>query len=129
MTLVCALYSAVVWTVCQLFPGALIRVFNSDAGLQAAGIPALRTYFATFFMMCFQMAGQFSFVALNKPKHATFFSLLRKAFIVVPLTLILPRWFGVMGVFLAEPVSDAVGSSACYATFMLTVWRRELKQG
>ena len=129
MTLVCAAYSLVVWAVCQLWPGALIAVFNSEDSLREAGIPALRMYFATFFMMCLQMAGQFSFVALNKPRHATFFSLLRKAFIVVPLTLILPHWFGVMGVFLAEPVSDAVGSAACYTTFMLTVYRKELRSG
>lgn len=127
MTLVCSVYSVLVWAVCQICPGFLIRVFNTDPDLLTAGIPALRMYFATFFAMALQMAGQFSFVALNKPGKATFFSLLRKAFIVVPLTLILPRYFGVMGVFLAEPISDFVGSVACYTTFMLTVWRKELK--
>ena len=43
-------------------------------------------------------------------------------FIVFPLTLLLPRWFDVDGVFLAEPVSNLIGGVACFATMMLTVW-------
>jgi len=47
-------------------------------------------------------------------KHAIFCSLLRKAFIVVPLTLLLPMaGFGVNGVFLAEPISNAIGGIFC----------------
>ena len=42
-----------------------------------------------------------------------FFSLLRKVFIVVPLTLLLPKvGFGVMGVFMAEPISNVIGGLA-----------------
>ena len=44
---------------------------------------------------------------------------------MVPLTLLLPRLgFGVKGVFLAEPVSNAVGGTACYLTMRLTQLRR-----
>ena len=92
------------------------------------GVPSIRLYFAAFFAMWMQMTGQYSFVALGKAKQATFFSLLRKAVIVVPLTFILPPLVGVNGVFYAEIVSDLVGSAACFITFMLTVWRKELSQ-
>ena len=52
-----------------------------------------------------------------------FFSLLRKAFIVVPLTLLLPYcWnLGVSGVFAAEPVSNCIGGLACYFTMRYVV--------
>ncbi len=123
---VCMGYAFLAWAVIELFPGVLIRIFNQDAGLLEVGIPSMRLYFATFFAMWMQMAGQYSFVALGKARQATFFSLLRKAFIVVPLSLILPQFIGVNGVFWAEIVSDLVGSAACFTTFMLTVWRREL---
>ena len=63
--------------------------------------------------------------ALGKARHATFFSLLRKVIIVVPLTLILPAvGFGVKGVFLAEPLSNITGGVACYITMRMTVYRK-----
>lgn len=86
-------------------------------------MPALQIYFFGFFMMAFQFSGQSVFKSLNKAKLAIFFSLLRKAIIVVPLTLLLPHvaGLGVKGVFLAEPVSNFVGGLACYITMRLTV--------
>lgn len=42
-------------------------------------------------------------------EHADFITLLRKALIVVPLTLLLELCFGVQGMFLAEPISNAIG--------------------
>ncbi|MBR4880005.1 MAG: MATE family efflux transporter, partial [Clostridia bacterium] len=69
--------------------------------------------------------GQSAFQAMGDAKHAIFFSLLRKAFIVVPLTLILPRvGFGVMGVFLAEPISNVIGGIACYTTMRMTAYKK-----
>ena len=75
--------------------------------------------------MSFQFAGQSTFVSLGKSKHAVFFSLFRKVIIVVPLTVWLPRlWnLGVDGVYLAEPISNAVGGLACFITMMCVVWR------
>ena len=117
-------YSAVVWALVLLFPKALILLFNDEAELIAAGIPAFRIYFATFFFMSFQFVGQSVFVALGRSKSAVFFSLLRKAFIVAPLTLLLPALgLGVDGVFLAEPISNVIGGLACILAMYLTVYR------
>ncbi|MDO4548575.1 MAG: MATE family efflux transporter [Clostridia bacterium] len=121
---ICASYASFITVLTLAFPSFCISLFNSDPELIRAGIPAVRTYFCLFFMLSLQMTGQYSFVALGRSKEAMFFSLLRKAFIVAPLAVLLPRFMGVMGVFAAEPVSDLVGSSACFITFMLTQWRR-----
>ena len=118
-------YSVVVWAVVMLLPEPLIRIFNNEADLIAAGIPAFRIYFATFFFMSFQFIGKSVFVGLGRSKNAIFFSLLRKAFIVAPLTLILPAvGFGADGVFLAEPISNVLGGLACILTMYFTVYRR-----
>ena len=110
-----------------MFPEALLRLFTSDETLVRLGIQAMHIYFFGFIFMPLQFAGQTTFTALGKAKQAVFFSLLRKAFIVFPLTLLLPRWFNVNGVFLAEPISNFIGGVACFATMMATVWVR-LKQ-
>ena len=76
--------------------------------------------------MALQMAGQTVFTALGRAKAAVFFSLLRKAILVIPLAILLPRLanLGTDGVLLSEPVSDIVGGLACYLTMRLTVYRR-----
>ena len=117
-------YSVAVWLLVLLFPEALIRIFNDEADLIAAGIPAFRLYFAAFFCMSFQFVGQSVFVALGRSRNAIFFSLLRKAFIVAPLTLLLPAaGLGADGVFLAEPISNVVGGLACILTMYFVVYR------
>lgn len=65
--------------------------------------------------MALQFTGQSVFVALGKAK-SHFFSLLRKAIIVVPLTILLPyvKGLGTDGVFWAEPISNLVGGCACF---------------
>ena len=111
-----------IWVVTN--PEFLISLFSSDAALREVGVHSMQLYFFGFFFMSMQFAGQSTFVALGKSRHAVFFSLLRKAFIVFPLTLLLPRigGLGVDGVFLAEPVSNLIGGVACFTTMMCTVW-------
>lgn len=128
MTQIAIGYTMLVWILVSLFPALFIRIFNQDAELVAAAVPALHIYFFGFVMMAFQYSGQSTFRALGRAKYAVFFSLLRKAFIVVPLTLLLPYcWnLGVSGVFAAEPVSNCIGGLACYFT-MRHVVMPELK--
>ena len=62
-------------------------------------------------------------MSLGRSKNAIFFSLLRKAVINAPLTLILAHFMGSMGVFTAEAVSQLVGGSACFITMYFVVYR------
>lgn len=116
-------YTAVMWSIIILFPNVLIGIFSSDAALMQDAVPALNQYFAAFICMDFQYIGQTVFKSLNKKKQAIFFSLLRKVFIVVPLTYMMPYIFhmGTAGVFLAEPVSNVIGGTLCLAVMLCTV--------
>ena len=119
-----AAYTLVAWVVVLLCPRFLFRIFSDDLALVDSGVQMLKIYFFGFVFMSFQFAGQSTFQALGDARHAIFFSLLRKAFIVVPLTLLLPRiGLGVRGVFLAEPISNVVGGLASYITMRLTVYK------
>ena len=124
-TVLTVVYSVAVWAVVMLLPAPLIRIFNNEPDLLAARIPAFRIHLATFFFLSFPFTCQSVFVGLGRSKNAIFFSLLRKAFIVAPLTLILPAvGFGADGVFLAEPISNVLGGLACILTMYFTVYRR-----
>ena len=116
-------YTVVVWIFVMLFPSLLISVFSSGADFIEIAKPACRVYFGAFIFQTFQYAGQSTFKSLNKKKQAIFFSLLRKVVIVVPLTYLLPAaGLSVMGVFLAEPISNVVGGLACFLTMLKTVY-------
>lgn len=119
----CISYTLVIWGLIFLFPEFFIRIFNRDAELMKAAVPALHIYFFGFFMMALQFSGQTAFTSLGKAKFAIFFSLLRKVVVVVPLTFLLPRIgnLGVNGVFLAEPISNFIGGTACFVTMLCTV--------
>lgn len=120
-----SIYTLFAWILIVVFPGFWIRIFSSDPQMLELGVGAICIYFFGFVFMAFQFAGQSTFQALGDAKHAIFFSLLRKAVIVVPLTILLPfLGLGVNGVFLAEPISNIVGGLACYTTMRLTVYRK-----
>lgn len=115
-------YSVAAWLLTILFPGHMLRIFNSDPDILNFGVPAMKCYFAAFVFQSFQTCGQTAFKSLNKKKRAIFFSIFRKIIIVVPLTFLLPKMgFGALGVFMAEPVSNVIGGLACYITMLITV--------
>lgn len=63
------------------------------------------------------------FQATGKPRKSLFLSLSRQLIFLVPMLLILPKFWGLMGVWLAGPVAD-------FASAGVTVlWlRKDLKQ-
>lgn len=123
VALVTVCYTLFAWGILKVMPEVFIRLFNDEADLLQAAVPALHIYFFGFCFMALQFAGQCVFVALGKSRKATFFSLFRKVIIVVPLTVLLPRigGLGVDGVFWAEPISNLIGGTACFVTMLLTV--------
>jgi len=129
-SIVCIIYTLVVWGGLNTWPQVFIKCFTQETEVLYATVDALKIYFFGFFMMAFQFAGQSVFVALGKSKQAVFFSLLRKAIIVVPLTMLLPHLFGLghNGVFMAEPISNLIGGIACFTTMCIVVGK-ELKEG
>ncbi len=125
LTKFCVTYATASWLILMLLPGQLIRIFNSDPVLVETAIPMFRVYFCMNFVMALQMAAQNTFVAMGEAKKATFFALFRKVILLIPMVLILPRLgFGITGVFAAEPLADTISAVTCFATFMLTAYRK-----
>ena len=125
LTCMILIYTAITWSVIIFAPEFLIGIFSTDRELLADCVDALKLYFAAFIFMDLQYVGQTVFKSLNKKKQAIFFSLLRKVFIVVPLTYLFPYAFhmGTKGVFLAEPISNVIGGSLCFITMLVTLKR------
>lgn len=114
----------ILWFAITFFPELFIKIFSHNPEIVKDGVNALRLYFFGFFMMAFQMVGQAVAVGLGKSRQAIFFSVFRKVIIVVPLTLILPIYIGINGVFIAEAISNFIGGRACYITMWLTIVKK-----
>ena len=117
--------NVLMWASVMLFPQLMVRIFTDDAELAELTVRCARIYFGVFPFMSFQVTGQNTFVGLNYPRHALFFSLLRKILLVAPLTLLLPSLgLGAKGVFWAELISQFTGGTACFLTMYRVIWRR-----
>ena len=121
VSIVCVCSCLLFWGMIFVFPEFFVQIFNDKPELVEACVHAAKIYFFGLFLMALQCAGQSTFVALGKAKKAVFFSIFRKIVIVVPLTLMLPRFMGIDGVFWAEPISNLIGGVACYVTMLATV--------
>lgn len=112
------------WLICMLIPGSIISVFNSDnMELRAAGIMGLRIYCAVLPVIGFQIIASSYFQAIGMAKIATLLSLLRQILVLLPLVLILPKFWGIEGVWIANPISDVVA-----AVISFIIFRREFKK-
>lgn len=116
-------YAALIWLLNMTIPGLLIRIFNNNPDMLQAGVPALRVYFSMFVFMALMISSQSIFVGLGQAKKSIFFSILRKAVINAPLTVLLAFFWGVNGVFVAEAVSQFVCGFLCFFTMYRTVYR------
>ncbi|MDO4489991.1 MAG: MATE family efflux transporter [Lachnospiraceae bacterium] len=123
MSVMAILYTLLIWIFIEKQPVFLLSVFTDNRELLEMAKGPLHLYFLAFIFQSFQYSAQTVFKALNKKKHAVFFSIFRKIILVVPLTLLLPTLFhlGTDGVFMAEPISNVIGGCASMGTMLLTV--------
>ena len=121
----CGLFvNIAMWVLIMFAPRLVISLFTTDGELIGKTVECARIYFGAFPFMALQQTGQTTFVALNRPKQALIFSMLRKVVLVAPLTLLLPgAGLGVNGVFWAELISQVIGASLCFITMYMLIWR------
>lgn len=98
------------FVVAKLFPAQLIMLFNRDPQLVAMGSRAISIFLTMLPIIGFQIVGANYFQAVGKPKAAMFLSLSRQVVFLIPALLILPRFFGLDGVFMAGPTGDFLSS-------------------
>ncbi len=112
--------------VVELAAPSIIRIFNSNADLVAIGTHGIRIYLSMLPVIGFQVISTNYFQAVGKAKISMFLSLVRQVIVLIPLLLILPPIFGLNGVWISGPTSDAVAS--IITVFFVMRELKELKQ-
>jgi len=98
--------SLTAFAIVMLFPRLIISIFTTDAELIEMAAHGIRIMFAGTFVIGFQVVGATFFQAINKPLPSFILSVSRQLLILIPLLLILPKYMGINGAWLAHPISD-----------------------
>ena len=122
---VCLSYASLFCFLTLLFPRAFAGIFTDDGALVEYAAWAMRIYMAGIFAFGAQIACQQSFMALGQAKVSLFLACLRKIILLIPLIFLLPLWIEnqVLGVFLAEPISDILAATVTTVVFFLKFHR------
>lgn len=99
-------------------PGMFAGIFTSDPELLALVKKVMPIFMAGIAIFGIQMGCQTTFMGLGQAKISLFIALLRKVILLIPLALILPKFFGVMGIYYAEPISDITAATTAFTIFL-----------
>ena len=98
------------WGLLQLFPDNIIRLFNNqDQELIKIGTQSLKIISLLYPFIGLPIATTFFLQAVKHPHTAAFLAVGRQLLFIIPALLVLPRHFGLAGVFYAFPTADFLG--------------------
>ena len=126
MVTICLTVTLVMSGIAILHPQVFSGLFTNKEELLTVTNQVMPVYFLGTTLFGIQMACQTTFIALGQAKASLFIALLRKVILLIPLAMILPRFFGVMGVYYAEPVADILSVLTTIVLFTITI-RKVLK--
>jgi Na+-driven multidrug efflux pump len=96
------------WLIFMIFPTQVISAFNSDPRFIAEGVRTLRIFVLLFFAVQLQILVSFFFQGIGKAIPSLIVASARQVIFLIPGLLILPRLFGVVGLWIAFPVADVL---------------------
>lgn len=99
------------------FPSVVASAFTDDEILIGTVRCVMPVFLAGMTIFGLQRACQNMFVALGQARISIFIALLRKVILLIPLALLLPRFWGVNGIYAAEAISDATAAVCCTLLF------------
>lgn len=102
--------ATLVFVILMLFPEAITRLFTTDKNVLLETPPAMRWVFAATPIIATQLIGAAYFQAVGKAVPALLLTLTRQGFFFIPLILILPKYYGEFGVWVAFPIADVLAT-------------------
>lgn len=117
----CFFFAAGATILIMIFPEFFAGMFTNDSALIALVGKMMPIFMCGMLVFGLQQGIQPTFLALGQAKFSFFIAVFRKMVLLVPLTLILPLKFGVMGIYYAEPISDTLSAVVATILFLLNI--------
>lgn len=108
------------WVLGLTIPGSIARLFTTDQALIDAVCTALPNSMWAFFVVGFQVMATTMFQSIGQAGKSIFMSLTRQVIFLIPLLLLLPRRYGLEGVWYSFGTSDV---AATIVALSLIVWQ------
>ena len=91
-----------------IFSGHIIGLFRDDADVIGVGTFALRAQCIVLFVSPIILAASMMFQGAGENLASSIASFLRSGITFIPMVAILPRFFGIYGIQLAQPLADVI---------------------
>ena len=91
-----------------IFSGHIIGLFRDDADVISVGTFALRAQCIVLFISPITLAASMMFQGAGENLASSIASFLRSGITFIPMVAILPRFFGIYGIQLAQPLADVI---------------------
>ncbi len=101
-------WTSICWLAIMLFPAQVMSAFSGESQFLNEGAQAIRLYSLAYFTLGLRSAPGFFFQGTGKGLPATVLTAVQNMGLLLPLAIILPRFFGLMGLWLAFPIADAL---------------------
>ena len=98
------------FAICEFFPAFIAGLFTSDANLIKEAVFGIRIVFVLFPVVGFQSVSSNFFLSIGRSQQAIFLSLTRQVIFLIPLLIILPKFFETFGVWVSLPLSDLLST-------------------
>ena len=115
------IFAALATLLIIIFPGFFAGLFTSDRQLIALVEKMMPVFMCGMLVFGLQQGIQPTFLALGQAKISLFIAIFRKIVLLIPLALLLPLKFGVMGIYYAEPISDVLSALMATTLFLLNI--------
>ncbi|MDE5845525.1 MAG: MATE family efflux transporter [Muribaculaceae bacterium] len=115
------------WILTQTIPSTLSELFTSDKALIDLATSGFHIYFLIYPLVGCQIVIQNFFQSIGKPQLSIFLSLTRQLLFLLPFLLILPKKFGIPGVWASMAGSDFIAFVIAVITAIIMVHRYSKK--
>src|SRR5690606_33394385 len=102
--------ASMIFVLLMVFPEAITKLFTQDAEVIKETPSAMRWVFAATPIIAVQLIGAAYFQAIGKAIPALLLTLTRQGFFFIPLILILPEFYGELGVWVSFPIADVLST-------------------
>ncbi|WP_299223744.1 MATE family efflux transporter [uncultured Psychroserpens sp.] len=102
--------ATIIFILLMIFPEPITKLFTTDSEVIQETPSAMRWVFAATPIIAIQLIGAAYFQAVGKAIPALLLTLTRQGFFFIPLILILPNFYGELGVWMSFPIADVLST-------------------
>lgn len=117
-----SLMAVIIYACILFFQIPIVKLFSSNETILAITPEAMSIVFMAMPFILIQLIGSSYYQAIGKARPALLLTLTKQGFFLIPLVYILPKFWGIYGIWYAFPIADVL-STLVTAIFLWKAYR------